>query len=200
MSKKKEPVVFPLRLEWRTPEELADNPANWRKHPDAQSKALAGLVGEVGWAGAALFNEQTGRLIDGHLRKKIPANLLVDGRMPVIIGNWTEEQERRILLTLDPLAGMAETDTAALQSLLADATSEDEAVKAMLKALTEENPVIIPDATDLPDIHETVRHTVVVPYEDADIPLLTRFIGASELPASGLGKVLCERIKAIAAG
>ena len=153
MSKKKEPVVFPLRLEWRTPEELADNPANWRKHPDAQSKALAGLVGEVGWAGAALFNEQTGRLIDGHLRKKIPASLLVDGRMPVIIGNWTEEQERRILLTLDPLAGMAETDTAALQSLLADATSEDEAVKAMLQSLAVETVQVI----DIPPPPESVQ-------------------------------------------
>jgi len=59
---------FPLRLEWRTPEELADNPANWRQHPESQTKALAGAINEVGWAGAALYNERTKRLIDGHAR------------------------------------------------------------------------------------------------------------------------------------
>jgi adenine-specific DNA methylase len=30
----------PLRLEWRSPEELAENPRNWRTHPEAQVAAL----------------------------------------------------------------------------------------------------------------------------------------------------------------
>src|SRR5260370_40602406 len=60
----------PLRLEWRSPSELAENPANWRRHPDAQLAALSDVIAEVGWAGAGLYNERTGRLIDGHLRRK----------------------------------------------------------------------------------------------------------------------------------
>jgi len=40
-----------LRLEWRSPAELAANPRNWRKHPEAQQAALAGVLSEVGWAG-----------------------------------------------------------------------------------------------------------------------------------------------------
>jgi len=55
---------MPLRLEWRTPKELDDNPANWRTHPENQAAGLDGLLSEVGWAGAALYNEKTGRLVD----------------------------------------------------------------------------------------------------------------------------------------
>jgi hypothetical protein len=43
-----------LRLDWRTPEELADNPGNWRKHPQAQAIALKRVLAEVGWAGVVL--------------------------------------------------------------------------------------------------------------------------------------------------
>ena len=34
------PATMPLRLEWRTPAELADNPANWQHHPEKQIAAL----------------------------------------------------------------------------------------------------------------------------------------------------------------
>src|ERR1041384_136856 len=65
------PVQPALRLEWRSPAELADNPRNWRRHPHTQLAALGDVLAEVGWAGACLFNEATGRLIDGHARRKV---------------------------------------------------------------------------------------------------------------------------------
>lgn len=127
------PRKAPLRLEWRTSAELDDNPRNWRKHPEAQTKGLEAAVREVGWAGALLYNETTGRLIDGHARKKLPAELAVDGRIPVLVGSWTEDQERVILATLDPLAAMAEADTKALAALLRGIEADDEAVAALLE-------------------------------------------------------------------
>jgi len=134
---------LPLRLEWRTPAELADNPANWRKHPEAQTAPLAQAIREVGWAGASLYNETTGRLIDGHARKNLPADTLVDGKLPVLVGRWTEEQERLILLTLDPLAAMAETNKQALGELLLRTPAEDPVVKAFLENLAAENDLDI---------------------------------------------------------
>lgn len=107
-----------LRLEYVAVESLTDNPANWRTHPQEQLDALSTLIrdDEIGWANALLFNERTGRLIDGHGRKKIakPGELV-----PVLIGSWSEEAERKILATLDPLAAMAETDLDALRTLAA---------------------------------------------------------------------------------
>ena len=127
----------PLRLEWRAPSELAENPANWRRHPETQLAALTDVIGEVGWAGACLFNERTGRLIDGHARRKVA---LEQGatKVPVLVGRWTEEQERKILATLDPLAAKAEADPEKLAALLAQIDTESEAVKALLAELAPE--------------------------------------------------------------
>jgi len=96
-----------LRLEWRNREELEDNPKNWRQHPNQQLLALRDIIAEVGWAGALLYNERTGRLIDGHARKKIARK---GEKLPVLVGSWTEEEERKILLTLDPIGSMAAAD------------------------------------------------------------------------------------------
>jgi hypothetical protein len=71
-----------LRLEWWNPEDLTGNPRNWRRHPPAQAAALRQLLAEVGWAGAALYNERTKRLIDGHLRKRL---LRKGEKIPVLV-------------------------------------------------------------------------------------------------------------------
>jgi hypothetical protein len=107
-----------LRLEWIEAGSLAANPNNWRRHPAGQARAFKALLSDVGWAGALLYNERTRRLIDGHLRQKsVPPRTAV----PVLIGNWDEEAEKKILATLDPLAMMAIPDVDALDSLLAEA-------------------------------------------------------------------------------
>ncbi len=103
---------------------MKENPRNWRKHPEGQVAALRGLLNdpEVGWAGALLYHERTGRLIDGHARQKV-----VDPQtpVPVLIGSWSEEAEKRILLTLDPIAGMAVADISQLEALLSDVRLDD---------------------------------------------------------------------------
>lgn len=137
---------FPLRLEWRTPGELADNPLNWRTHPRSQLDGLRDILGTVGWAGAALYNERTGRLIDGHARKSAPQNVLIDGKMPVLVGSWDDTQERLILATLDPLAALAEADAAKLDALLREVDTGSEAVMEMLADLAAEAGVVPPDS------------------------------------------------------
>ncbi len=124
----------PLRLEWRSPAELTENPANWRRHPESQLSALSDAIGEVGWAGACLFNERTGRLIDGHARKKV-AHDRGDELIPVLVGSWDEATEKKILATLDPLAAMAEADAPALDALLREVNTGSQAVALMLGEL-----------------------------------------------------------------
>lgn len=121
----------PLTLEWRSPAELAENPRNWRTHPPAQLTALTGTLAEVGWAGACLFNRTTGRLIDGHARRKVA---LEQGAtvVPVLVGNWTEDQERKILATLDPLAAMAQQDNQALAGLLKELADAQDTLAPMV--------------------------------------------------------------------
>lgn len=134
MAKKKSPPTNGLRLEYRSPAELAENPRNWRRHPDTQLAALTDVIAEVGWAGACLYNERTERLIDGHARQKVALAQGAD-KVPVLIGSWDEAQEAKILATLDPLAAMAESDAAALDALLRDVQTGSEALSTMLADL-----------------------------------------------------------------
>jgi hypothetical protein len=125
------PEPQPLRLEWRSPAELAENPRNWRRHPEAQQAALAGVLAEVGWAGACLYNERTGRLIDGHLRRKVALDQGA-ASVPVLVGSWDEASEAKILATLDPLAGMAVPDAAALHLLIQDVQTDCPELRGMI--------------------------------------------------------------------
>ena len=95
------PPKPPLRLEWIEAGSLTENPGNWRRHSQEQLQSLRELLDDptVGWAGACLFNERTGRLVDGHARRE-----MVDPKtpMPVLVGNWSEEAEAKILATCGP--------------------------------------------------------------------------------------------------
>jgi DNA modification methylase len=142
-----EPNQPPLRLEWWIPDRLTDNPLNWRKHPDKQLHALRDVLAEVGWAGALLYNERTKRLIDGHARKRIST-----ARVPVLVGSWSEEQEKKILATLDPLAAMAEADKGALDALLGQVQTESEAVRALLERLAAGEVVSLFDPGEIPGL------------------------------------------------
>jgi len=126
----------PLRLEWVRADTLKDNPRNWRRHPEGQVRALGNVLADrkIGWAGALLFNERTGRLIDGHARKEAVA---ADTLVPVLVGNWSAAAEKKILLTLDPLAAMAEADIGALEALMAEVNLDAPAMEALATELAE---------------------------------------------------------------
>jgi hypothetical protein len=108
------------------------NPKNWRRHPKAQVDALRGLLAEIGYADALLARElPDGRLmlIDGHLRAETTPDALV----PVLVLDVNEEEADKILLTLDPLAAMAESDAERVKALLATVRTDSDAVQELLK-------------------------------------------------------------------
>ncbi len=183
MSKVKAPESnsHNLRLEWRSADELAENPANWRSHPPAQVKALKGVLADVGWAGALLYNSQTNRLIDGHLRKEV----FKGQQVPVLVGSWTEAQEREILATYDPLSAMAQPDTDALIALLAQVETGSEDVKALLEALanSERLPLSEPDIESFGKWRKLGKeHQNVLVFLKGDIKAIPDVLGEVQIP------------------
>ena len=96
--------------------DLVPHELNWRRHPDDQREALRALYDEVGFARSLLaFELPDGRLklIDGHLRQDIDPDMEVE----VEILDVTEAEARQLLLSLDSLAALADTDTSAVKQL-----------------------------------------------------------------------------------
>jgi len=118
--------------------DLLANPKNWRVHPKAQSAALRGLLSEIGYADALLVRGlPDGRLqlIDGHLRAETTPSAMV----PVLILDVSEAEADKILLTLDPLAGMAESDSGRLQALLNNVRTDSMAVEQLFARIAEQD-------------------------------------------------------------
>jgi ParB-like chromosome segregation protein Spo0J len=148
--------------------ELLPNPHNWRLHPPAQQDALRGVLAEVGYADALLARELPDgslMLIDGHLR----AETTPDAIVPVLIVDVDQEEADKILLTHDPLAGMAEVAGDRLHALLGDVQSESEAVRALFDALATEadnaNQELSASA-DRPEVAVPESYQVVVECRD----------------------------------
>src|SRR5262249_20368231 len=97
--------------------DLVPHEWNYRLHPDAQRDALCALYREVGFARSLLaFELPDGRLklIDGHLRRDLDPDMEVE----VEVLDVNEEEARQLLLTIDPLASLAQQQEQLRQRLL----------------------------------------------------------------------------------
>jgi hypothetical protein len=128
------------------PSQLLANPYNWRIHPHEQELALRGILDEVGWVQRVIVNKRTGHVVDGHLRV---ATAISKGEkaVPVLYVDLTEDEEKKVLLTIDPIAGMAATDEEQLKTLLADVEIESAAIR---KALGVDEKLAAPEDVDDP--------------------------------------------------
>jgi DNA modification methylase len=139
--------------------DLVSNPKNWRRHPRAQAEALRGLLADIGYADALLARELPDgwlMLIDGHLR----AEVTPDTEVPVLVLDVTEAEADKLLLTLDPLAAMAEPDSRQIQRLLETVRTDNEAVDHLIRLTAGERLWQI--------AHPDELHLAEIPLERAD--------------------------------
>ena len=115
---------------------LIANPRNWRIHPDNQRDAMSGVLDEVGWVQQVIVNKRTGCVVDGHLRAELA---IARGEpVPVVYVDLDEEEEAKILASLDPLSTMAVTDSGALEALLMNMETENETLDALLHSMVDQ--------------------------------------------------------------
>ena len=116
--------------------DLVPNPRNWRTHPKGQQDALRGILAEVGYADALLARELPDgslMLVDGHLR----AETTPDQEVPVLVLDISEAEADKLLLSLDPLAALAETNAVALDALLREVDTGSEGLQQMYADLAD---------------------------------------------------------------
>src|SRR2546423_4216541 len=109
--------------------DLVPHEWNFRVHPELQRDALRALYARVGFARSLLAYElPDGRLqlIDGHLRRELTPDMLVE----VEVLDVTPEEARKLLLSMDSLAALAETNVETAAALRADAACASTALAA----------------------------------------------------------------------
>ena len=118
--------------------EFLANPSNWRTHPQNQRDAVHASLSEVGWVQQVIENVRTGHLVDGH--ERVWQALKHDDQdVPYLQVDLSEDEERLVLATLDPMAAMAGADAGVLAELLAGIETESEALQALLDGLAGEH-------------------------------------------------------------
>jgi hypothetical protein len=160
--------------------DLVPHELNFRLHPDLQKAALQALYREVGFARSLLAYElPDGRLklLDGHLRRDLDPDMEVD----VEVLDVNEDEARALLLSIDPLAALAQTQEQLHDRLLelAPAVSPDlqAAWQAAAEATLAEHPAPRPPAAGaLPE-----QYLILVTCRDEkhQVELLGRFQGES---------------------
>lgn len=131
------------RQEWRnriqrygelSPDEIIANPDNWRTHPPEQLLALEGALESIGWVQDVLINTVTGHMVDGHARVLL-AKKHHQPSVPVKYVSLTPEEERQVLLTLDPITTLANANSEMLNRLLADFHPRSDKLSGLVTSL-----------------------------------------------------------------
>lgn len=114
--------------------DLIPHPLNPRIHPDVQKTTLLAALNRLGLARSVLARRLPGgqlQLLDGHLR----ASLDPDAMLDVEVVDVSDTEARELLLTLDPLSGLALTDAETAAHLLELCPVDDPHLKALWEQL-----------------------------------------------------------------
>ena len=137
-----------------SPDQLLANPANYRIHPANQQSALKASLSEIGWVQRVLVNQNTGHVIDGHARIELAISN-GEQAVPVTYLDLTEDEERLILATYDPISAMAVHDQELLNDLIKDISTESEALQELLDDLSTDAQVVgQTDEDSVPEVKE----------------------------------------------
>jgi hypothetical protein len=159
---------------------------NYRVHPELQRAVLAGIYQEVGFARSLLAYElPDGRLklIDGHLRRDIDPAMAVE----VEVLDVNDAEARQLLLTIDPLASLAQQQEQLRERLLAITPTNSADLQAAWRAaadgLLETPHWNLP--RDIQDVPEQFVILVTCRDEKHQVELLGRFTNEG-LPCKAL--------------
>ena len=111
------------------------NPANWRTHGIEQDVQVSSSLHDIGFVAPVMVNKRTSAewpdgerevetLVDGHLRVKAALGRGEDTMVPFVYVDLSPEEERRVLMTFDPIGTLAGKDDELMRSLYEEVKTE----------------------------------------------------------------------------
>lgn len=161
--------------------DLVPHELNPRRHPRAQREALAALYREIGFARSLLVYElPDGRckLIDGHLRRDMDPEMEVE----VEVLDVSDAEARALLLSIDPLAQLADYDTQVLDQLRQVTPTESDVLNNLWQAVARSNQEVTEELEKArkkgeAELPEQFFILVECADEEEQVTLLRRFQG-----------------------
>jgi hypothetical protein len=149
---------------WVKAKDLVKHELNPRVHTQDQRDALAAIYAEVGFARSVLaYQLPDGRLklIDGHLRTE---ECDPNEDIAVEVLDVNDDEARKLLLTIDPLAGLAAYSDSALDKLRSITSADDQMLNALWSTLKQSDaPKIRPEQpADRPEPVITSQWLVII--------------------------------------
>jgi len=152
--------VYNIRIIKHTqedPESLLANPANYRIHGYRQQGVLHSILNDVGFVQSVIVNDVTGHIIDGHLRVQMALKNGVS-LIPVTHVELSEEEEKKILASFDPIGSLAQIDKEKFEDLISDMKSFDSTINHLLTSESAHVPKQMPSV----DFEQKKRYIVLV--------------------------------------
>jgi hypothetical protein len=161
--------------------DLVPHELNPRRHTEAQREALRALYDEIGFARSLLaypLSDGRLKLIDGHLRRDLDPDMEVD----VEVLDVSDTEARALLLSLDPLAQLADYDAEALDRLRQLTPAPCDALANLWEAVAQSGAAVeasLDSARKEPARHDSVPEQFLILVECRDeqeqTALLERF-------------------------
>jgi hypothetical protein len=154
--------------------DLVPHEWNFRTHPELQRSALLALYSRVGFARSLLAYElPDGRLklLDGHLRRELDPDMEVE----VEVLDVTEDEARLLLLSIDPLASLAQTQDQLRDRLLEVTPVDCAELEAAWQAAAEGVLSEAKPRRPITRFPEQFLVLVTCPDERSQVELLARF-------------------------
>lgn len=130
-----------------TPEELAVNPDNPKGHGQSQRRAMSAILDDVGFVAPIVVNKPTMRIVDGHMRNDLVA--AKGGKIPVAYVDLTPDEEREVLLLMDPIGGMATYDADAVSNIMANLPGSVDTAEVLAGLYADGDPAEPPKTVEL---------------------------------------------------
>lgn len=119
---------------WYDPKTLDDHPDNWKEHPPEQGEVVSELIAKHGWLIPLTLNRRTGRLLNGHERKRIA----IERGMPLVpvwVVDVPEEDEIEVIASLDTSGSMAKASAAKVAAIMERWKPQSSKLGAMMDRL-----------------------------------------------------------------
>jgi hypothetical protein len=158
--------------------DLVPHELNPRRHSDEQREALHALYEEIGFARSVLaYRQPDGRLklIDGHLRQSFDPDMCIE----VEVLDVNDEEARKLPLSLDPLAQLADYDDHSLEELRRLTETSSNTLNALWANLHKRDSEVLDEIQkETAKGKETIAesyHVLIDASEQKQLALLRRF-------------------------